>query len=404
LISDVVPGMAGVGGVYLNDLCALYPADRLACCVIGASDEDPWPGTLARAVHTAVPRPPEHGFLRLGRHVHRRTRAPFERYVAARTRRDLVPRIVRFGREARIDAICVPLASPTSIRVARATADALGVPLQTLVWDPPRYYLGEYWKLRGAALDDLVRAFGAAVRRATRCGVMSDAMGDAYRRAYGTSCVIMQHGLARRWWRSPATEPARDRLTIAYAGSLYARDEWNTLLEALRRRNWRLGGRDVTIRFLGSRLEVDVAAPARIEFLGWRNRADTLALLSEADVCYLPYWFAAEYAEVVRQAFPTKLPTYLAAGRPVLFHAPPGSSPARFFDRYPAGALCASRDPDRVADVLESLVADPAAYRQAGVAGHAALEECFDLEIFRRRFAELLDVDVTCLNAVSSVP
>jgi len=404
LISDMVPGAPGVGGVYLNDLCALYPADRLACCAIGASPNDPWPGPFDDAAHTTVPRPAEHGFLRLGRHVHRRTRAPYERYVAARTRRDVLPRIVRFGRDAGVDAVCVPLASPTSIRVAAATAGALGVPLHTLVWDPPRYYLGEYWKLRGTALEELLRLFGKAVSQAERCGVMSDEMSRDYERAYGTACVVMQHGIARRWWRPPATAPAPDRLTIAYAGSLYARSEWNALLDALARRNWRLAGREVTIRFLGSRLELDVAAPARIEFLGWRNRAETLALLAESDVCYLPYWFAEEYAEVVRQAFPTKLPTYLAAGRPVFFHAPRDSSPARFFDRYAAGTLCDSRDPDRIAAALELLVTDRDAYYRAGLAGRVALEECFDLEIFRRRFAALLGVDAASLNAVESLP
>jgi hypothetical protein len=33
-----------------------------------------------------------------------------------------------------------------------------------------------------------------------------------------------------------------------------------------------------------------------------------------------------------------------------------------------------------------------------------ALEECFDLEIFRRRFAALLGIDAASLNAVESLP
>lgn len=404
LLSDVVPGAPGVGGVYLEDLCALYPPDRLACCVIGEAPVEHWPSALARAARTSVPRPPEHGFLRLGRHVHRRTRGPYERYVTTRTRRETVPRVVRFARESAAEAICVPLASPTSIRVAAEIAGVLGLPLHALVWDPPRYYLSEYWKLRGAALEGLLHAFGDALARSDRCAVMSDEMGLAYQRAYGTPWVVMQHGIARRWWRQPARAPSRDRLTIAFAGSLYARAEWNALLTALAGVQWRVANREVVVRFLGTRLDAESATPARIEFLGWRDRADTLALLAESDVCYLPYWFSPEYAEVVRQAFPTKLPTYLAAGRPVFLHAPADSSPARFFDRYRVGVRCSSLEPRQIIAALEALVGDAEGYRRASAAGRVGLEECFDLGIFRARAAEWLGVEQHLLEPVDRAP
>lgn len=404
LVSDMIPGAPGVGGVYLNDLCALYPADRLSCIAIGPWNQDPWPATLAAAARTTVPRPQEHGFFRLGRHLHGVTRAPYERYVDIRTRRDVLPRILDFARASGIDALWVPLASPTSIRIAAAAARALEVPLRALVWDPPKFYLNEYWKLRGGALESLLDQFGAAVRASETCGVMSEEMGAAYTSAYGARCVVMQHGLGRQWWRPPATAPNADRLTIAYAGSLYARSEWDALLRALATVNWRVAGREVVLRYLGSRLDVDVASAARIEFFGWRSRAETLGLLADADVCYLPYMMAPSYAEAVRQAFPTKLTTYLAAGRPVFLHAPRDSSPATFLTRYPAGALCDSLEPQAIIASLERLVASPSTYCAAGAATRRALEECFDLAIFRARFAEFLDVDVDALNPVEAVP
>ncbi|HUQ80033.1 MAG TPA: glycosyltransferase [Gemmatimonadaceae bacterium] len=404
LVSDMVPGAPGVGGLYLNDLCALYPSERLACAAIGPWDQTPWPATLENAARTVIPRPPEHGFFRLGRHLHGVTRAPYENYIHSRTRRDVLPRIVEFAHQERVDAIWVPLASPTSIRIAAAAAEALDVPLRALVWDPPRFYLSEYWKLRGRALDALVDAFGTAVSRSATCGVMSDEMRTAYEAAYGARCVVMQHGIARRWWQSPATAPDHDRLTIAYAGSLYARAEWEALLRALSSVGWRVAGRDVVLRYLGPRLDVEVSSAARIEFFGWRDRAETLALLAEADVCYLPYMMAPQYAEAVRQAFPTKLTSYLAAGRPVFLHAPRLSSPASFLERYPAGVLCDTLDAAGIVNTLTKLVSDPDVYARATRAGRAALEERFDLEIFRRRFADFLEVDVDALHSIDAVP
>ncbi len=404
LISDMVPGCPGVGGLYLHDLCALYPADRLACVAIGPWENVPWPTWLANTPRTTVPRPPEHGFFRLGRHFHGVTRLPYERYIQTRTRRDVLPRITRFAREAVVEAIWVPLASPTSIRVAAAAAEEIGVPLRPLVWDPPRFYLSEHWKLGGRALDMLVGAFGAAVRRSESCGVMSDEMRAAYETAYGARCVVMQHGIARRWWRAPATTPDPDRLTIAYAGSLYARAEWDALLRALASVKWRVAERDVVIRYLGSRLDVDVSSAARIEFFGWRDRGETLALLAESDVCYLPYMMAPQYAEVVQQAFPSKLASYFAAGRPVFLHAPRASSPSRFLARYPAGVACDTLEPAGIVGALESLVGDSQAYARAALAARVGLEECFDLEIFRRRFADFLGVDVDALRPVDAVP
>jgi len=404
LISDMVPGAAGVGGLYLQDLCALYPADRLACVAIGPWQAASWPPWLASARHTTVLRPQEHGFFRLGRHFHHVTRLPYEHYIQARTRFTVVPQIVRFAHESEVDGIWVPLASPTSIRVAATVAEAVGVPLRPLVWDPPRFYLSEYWKLRGRALDMLLRAFGAAVSRSQSCGVMSDEMRVAYETAYGARCVVMHHGIARRWWRKPAGAPNPRCLTIAYAGSLYARSEWNALLAALASVRWRVAGRDVVIRYLGSRLDVDVTSAAHIEFFGWRDRAETLALLAESDLCYLPYMMAPQYAEAVQQAFPAKLTSYFAAGRPVFVHAPRESSPARFFVRYPAGVVCDTLEPAGIIAAIENLVGDERAYARATSATRAGLEECFDLEIFRRRFAEFLAVDVDSLHPADAVP
>jgi hypothetical protein len=90
--------------------------------------------------------------------------------------------------------------------------------------------------------------------------------------------------------------------------------------------------------------------------------------------------------------FPTKLSTYLASGRPVLFHGPADSSPSHFLRRFPAGLCCDSLETSKIIDCLHKLASDVNFYNTATKAGQIALDEELDIRVFLRRFAMLFDV------------
>jgi hypothetical protein len=85
-------------------------------------------------------------------------------------------------------------------------------------------------------------------------------------------------------------------------------------------------------------------------------------------------------AEVARLSFPSKVPTYLAAGRPILFHGPHYASPAAYLKANGAGYICRDLYPSSVYDGLAQLVEDPLLYRRTALAAQQAFLDDFTLE------------------------
>src|SRR5687768_13820668 len=57
LVTEIAPSDAHVGGIYLRDLCALYPAGALTVCVL-AEEPIVWPESLRHVPYHLVRRPP----------------------------------------------------------------------------------------------------------------------------------------------------------------------------------------------------------------------------------------------------------------------------------------------------------------------------------------------------------
>jgi glycosyltransferase involved in cell wall biosynthesis len=187
--------------------------------------------------------------------------------------------------------------------------------------------------------------------------------------------------------------PAETPFVIGYAGSLYARREWDALITAISAAGWRVAGRPVVVRVLASGLDVRVSGPARIEFLGWHSTTDAVSILSDCDVCYVPYWFDSAYRPGVELSFPNKVSLYLAAGRPILFHGPRESTPAHFLARWPVGLACHSLDANDIEAALTTAAADAAFHQRAAETIPFALREELGMHVFRQRFADFLGVD-----------
>jgi hypothetical protein len=401
LVSPVAPVPEGVGGVFLRDLCLMYPPDSLAFAILPGIGSGPWPERLASCPRTTLDLVPERGFNRWGRRVQRSTRGLFDRYVDRVHFPRLIDRVASFAERVRPDVLWVPLAGPTMINVAASLAERLDIPLLTMVWDPPDYFLPHYWQISGAGLDRVMTRFEAALQRSVRCAVASPEMKTAYEHRYGTPCVPMIHGLPESTWVAPSgPRPPNEPFVIGYAGSLYARREWDALLAALDSVAWRLAGRDVSLRVLGGTFEAKAAGPARIEYLGWHSTASGVRILSDCDVCYVPYWFDRTCRAGVELCFPNKISMYLAAGRPILFHGPRESTPAHFLDRHAVGIACHSLEPPAIVSALSSAAADTSFHEAAAREIPNALREELSLHVFRQRFADFIGLDQSVLAPV----
>ena len=402
LLSGTPPGRDGVGALYLREICRAYPAGKLSCFAAIQDGSFRFAEELS-SIPLQTYRWPYDQASRSwpGRIGSLQSAAAFEYSQRFRSTafRDAA---LHFAKAQRVDMIWAILDTPIMYRVAVDLAERLDLPLITTVWDPPdgvcRLFGLDRLSRRGARV-----AFERVLRRSLRCGVMSEAMKEEYESRFGVECVVVRHAPAESQRASSRREqPADGPVRIGFCGSLYAAAEWIALQKTLEQASWRLQGRDVQLRVLGPSLRIYSSAQADVEFLGWRSTDETIRLLADCDLGYLPYWFDPAFCESVRLCFPTKLSAYLASGLVVFYHGPKDASPPRFFERYPAAVCCHSLDPMEIRESLESGLSDPASMRRRQEAGQHALDEELNLNVFFRRFAQLAGCSLAALAAAPS--
>jgi glycosyltransferase involved in cell wall biosynthesis len=86
--------------------------------------------------------------------------------------------------------------------------------------------------------------------------------------------------------------------------------------------------------------------------------AEMPRVLGEADVLFLPLSFDEKMQHVVETSLPTKLAEYLASGVPILVHAPPHSTVARYCRENGCGAVVDQLDPQALLAALRRLLDD----------------------------------------------
>ncbi|MGI8710987.1 MAG: glycosyltransferase [Acidimicrobiales bacterium] len=88
---------------------------------------------------------------------------------------------------------------------------------------------------------------------------------------------------------------------------------------------------------------------------------------------------------------PSKLLSYLCAGRPVVAAVPSVNQAATVIAESGAGIVVAADDADALAAAVTSLLADPTASEEMGRAGREYAESHFDIEDIGDRFVSVID-------------
>ena len=392
-VSCTPPGPQGVGGIILRDLFALMPAGSLAGYFpVAEPKASRLPPDLAQVPAVFAPvRHERAGSSRLGR-PGRAIAAATNQLAFRRHLQSLVREAVALGQRLRAEALWAILDAPTSIAMAEPVARALGKPLIGLVWDDAQH-LAASLELDRLASAAMAGHKASALQAALRYAVIGETMQRRYTGDYGTTGVILRHGLARQ-----QLQPVREHdngepvFSLGFAGTITAPCAFNALLAALDSCNWRIAGRSIELRLVGPRFDMRSNQPALFRSYGWRSLSDTIAILAGCDATYLPQPFAAERRNLAELSFPTKLTTYLASGRPILLHAPAYASLPHYHQQQPLGVPCNSTEPHLILAALERLISEPGLYAQAARDARRAYERDFTLDRFRSSFAELLGV------------
>jgi hypothetical protein len=405
LLTDIPPCENFTAGQVLAQLCRFLPPGSLACFTILNPHLKPeycpdleWiPVEVARKPdefgrYRPFPRP--YGIV---------TALPIENYRRIVPAALLNSRAARFARAQNTDLIWAVLQGQTMVRVAYKLANTLRIPMVSHVWDPLGWWLRahrvDWWNSRLAR-----REFDKTIMRSRSCITASWAMADQYEKTYGIRSipVIVGHDL-----NAAASPPPQLRneseFVIGMAGQFYAADEWRDLLTALTCAGWQVGGRSVRLKILGGH-PPPVGVPEKTDLLGWKSPQEAIRILAdETDVLYCPYPFAPAMEEVARLSFPSKLPLYFAAGRPVVFHGPAYSSPARYLAERRAAVMCTELSPAAIYNEMERLAISPPLYAQAARNGSAALRRDFTMDRMRDQFFTAMGITPEVLDSVRVV-
>jgi len=392
LLTDIPPCKNLTAGLVLDQLCRFLPEGSVACfSVVNPAIEATISPDLDWIPVEYCKKPMENSGQIFPQPLGTLSSLSINAWHSLVTINSIAKKAVEFGRKHRVDAVWCVLQGQTMIRLALPVAKGLGVPLFTQVWDPP------YWWLRENKVDALtsrsvLEQFSRVLQESTACAAASWAMAEQYRTDYSTRALPVIPSLASGLALPPATAVHEgNELIIGLAGQIYSVQEWNALIAALDSVNWKIAGREVRIRLLGRYANLYANGKMHIEFLGWASQAETIKLMSEADILYCPYWFDPVFESEARLSFPSKLTTYLAAGRPVLFHGPAYASPGRFLQDNKAGVCCNSLDKDEIINAIQLLVSDQELYRTLAMNGRSAFDKHLTLTSMKAQFYEFLD-------------
>jgi hypothetical protein len=206
--------------------------------------------------------------------------------------------------------------------------------------------------LRGSPVRPLaLRRLREVWRAADARYVITRDLGAEYGRRYGDRPFsVVTDGLDRV--AAHARDPSDATLHVYFMGAYHAsyRRNFDVLLTALDRVRAK---RQVSLTWRGGVLPFEHKSEVPMEVRGFAAEDTLQGEAGGADLLYLPLPFGRAHRDFVRFSLPTKLVTYLGAGRPILYHGPRESAAARLLAEHDAAIVVDSPRPEDLVAALE---------------------------------------------------
>ncbi len=242
------------------------------------------------------------------------------------------------------------------------------------------------------------------LRAASQRIVLSDAIGDDFRARFGLDSVVIPHTIDLAALPTAPPLPAllgslTKKKLIVHTGvveglqregllrlarTIHAHPEWNARLVLSTpnsHSDLRAGGFDLPC--------VEIGTFASAEVCALQRAADLL-------VAVLPFEGVIDAYQ--RTAFPTKVVEYMAAGVPILAHAPPDSFFAHHICKHGYAWLVGEPDESSLARAMTHLLEDAAVRERLVRCARATVESVYDLRIVAPRFAAACGIDSAALK------
>ncbi|QEL23970.1 glycosyltransferase family 4 protein [Bosea sp. F3-2] len=393
LLTDIPPCSNLTAGIVTAQMCRFLPKDELAIfCVMNPHLRPMLCDDLAGIEMKTVRKPTElqRRVLR-GIRVGRAGAAAIEAMKRIALPRRLIRQAIAYGRAVGATDLWAILQGQTMVRIAAPVARGLGVPLRVHVWDPLRWWLDAH------GVDPVNRRldlalFDRTLQQAASCAAASIPMARHYEETYGVPSTAVIASIDPALAQAPPPKLiSDDSVVIGMVGQFYASEEWAQLVTALKIAKWRVGERKVVLMTFGHERPPNDVPDEHLRFMGWMDQPEVIRTLAEhCDIAYCPYPFAERMAEVSRLSFPSKVPTYLAAGRPILFHGPSYSAPYAYLNERGAAYLCRDLYPSAVYNGLAHLIEDSTLYEATALAARGAFLADFTLPRMERAVRRFL--------------
>ena len=300
--------------------------------------------------------------------------------------------ILRVVRRARCRAIVVFTGDFHDLPAAYLAARVMRLPLYVYMCD---YYsqreLHEPARRRlSPHLERIV------VSGATRVICGTDTLADALAERYGISPSVIHHPADLSLYTlhdGSRHTPSRDA-RIVYTGTIYEAqlDAVQNLLAALDQ----LSARSAELHVYSGQPEEELRTrglEGRVVVHGHASAEEIAAVQEGADILFLPLAFRSHYPEVVRTSAPMKFGEYLAAGGPILVHAPADSFVSEYCRHHACAAVVDDADPGRLVEAIEALCDDPALRARLIRSAQERARTDFSIDVASTRLGELLNLD-----------
>lgn len=245
--------------------------------------------------------------------------------------------IVDIIKEKNIEKVWITLSSPELILIAKELFKQAKIDLYSTIWDIPEYLLKNN-NINYFLSKYIQKKFNEVLLESKKVSVIDEGMKLFLPDNLHSKIHIIRNGID---FPESNIEKIKSKksIKIVFAGSIYAKKEWNCLVESLISTDFIINNKLVELICIGKLPRFGVKKDSRINFLGYLPNHEVLNILSGCDIGYVPYWFDKSKRNVVQTSFPGKVSSYIASDLKILFHGPENSTVVRFLRSYNIGEV-----------------------------------------------------------------
>ena len=267
----------------------------------------------------------------------------------------ITDKIILFLKKENIENIWVTLSSPEIIILVGEISKKLNIKIYSTIWDVPEYLLQNN-HLDPITCKFIKSRFTDILDFSERISVIDEGMKSYLPSKYKSKSVIIRNGVTFPSFNIFQKKAREDNaIKIAFAGSIYAKKEWNAFVQSLISCNFKINGKQVELICIGRLPKFGIIKDKRIDFRPHMANDNLLRILSSCDIGYVPYWFSKRKQLIVKTSFPGKIASYLSISLKIMFHGPSSSSVSHFLDEYEVGKCCHSLNFQKIQRTIEEI-------------------------------------------------